>query len=570
MKYLLAISIGPVQEFIAAARRTRDLWFGSYMLSEISKAAAKAIRDQGGRLVFPQPDTDLSPSKEHINVANVIVAEVDADQPGQVAFQARQGAQNRWLQFAEEAYDLVKGIIRDDIWEDQRDDVIEFYAAWVPLSENYQASRRKLMRLLSGRKNCRDFRPARGREGVPKSSLDGQRESVLRDFNVQPLAQTTRRRLRLREGEQLDVVGVVKRVAGGERPYPSVSRIAADPWVRGNEHKDAFKELYGQCDTLPRDVLHRLDSNRFPQFRNFPFEGSAVYVNRHHEWQEEVGDNLAASIAGIRETLSCLPQPLPYLAILLADGDGMGAVISKLRTADENRAFSAVLARFAADVEKIVAGCNGIVVYAGGDDVLAFVPVDKCLECAQNLHDRFTSCLNQYERPTLSVGIAMAHFLENLEDLLEYARMAERSAKHVLGKNALAVHLYKRGGAPVLSASSWTTQPCERLTRYAELIQTRAIPNKLPYDLSRLLKVYQSNNWRQAAFCQRAIQQDVLRVIADKQPLAGRKYLGEVRQVVSSVQSVTDLERFCEELLIARLLAESFQQAGRQPTSVRP
>jgi hypothetical protein len=33
MSYLLAISVGPVQEFIVAARRTRDLWFGSYLLS---------------------------------------------------------------------------------------------------------------------------------------------------------------------------------------------------------------------------------------------------------------------------------------------------------------------------------------------------------------------------------------------------------------------------------------------------------------------------------------------------------------------------------------------------------
>jgi CRISPR-associated protein Cmr2 len=39
--YLLALSIGPVQNFIAAARRTRDLWFGSHVLSEISKAAAR-------------------------------------------------------------------------------------------------------------------------------------------------------------------------------------------------------------------------------------------------------------------------------------------------------------------------------------------------------------------------------------------------------------------------------------------------------------------------------------------------------------------------------------------------
>ena len=41
--WLLAISIGPVQEFIAAARKTRDLWFGSTMLSEVARAAAAEI-----------------------------------------------------------------------------------------------------------------------------------------------------------------------------------------------------------------------------------------------------------------------------------------------------------------------------------------------------------------------------------------------------------------------------------------------------------------------------------------------------------------------------------------------
>ncbi len=43
--HLIALSIGPVQDFIAAARRTRDLWFGSHMLSEIAKAAALAVHN---------------------------------------------------------------------------------------------------------------------------------------------------------------------------------------------------------------------------------------------------------------------------------------------------------------------------------------------------------------------------------------------------------------------------------------------------------------------------------------------------------------------------------------------
>jgi len=40
MKYLLICSIGPVQDFIATARRSRDLWYGSWMLSELAKSAA--------------------------------------------------------------------------------------------------------------------------------------------------------------------------------------------------------------------------------------------------------------------------------------------------------------------------------------------------------------------------------------------------------------------------------------------------------------------------------------------------------------------------------------------------
>jgi CRISPR-associated protein Cmr2 len=40
MSYLFLVNIGPVQDFIASARRSRDLWYGSWLLSELAKAAA--------------------------------------------------------------------------------------------------------------------------------------------------------------------------------------------------------------------------------------------------------------------------------------------------------------------------------------------------------------------------------------------------------------------------------------------------------------------------------------------------------------------------------------------------
>src|SRR5262249_15183835 len=119
--HLLAIAVGPVQEFIAAARRTRDLWFGSHLLSEISRAVAVEVGTTA-RLIFPA-DTQAD------NVANVILAELADADPQTVAASARKAAQARWLQFADAVFRANGGVIREDIWEDQVDDVTEFFAA---------------------------------------------------------------------------------------------------------------------------------------------------------------------------------------------------------------------------------------------------------------------------------------------------------------------------------------------------------------------------------------------------------------------------------------------------------
>jgi len=51
----LIFSLGPVQEFIAAARRTQDLWMGSWILSYLSWKAIESLADEFGPdvIVFP-------------------------------------------------------------------------------------------------------------------------------------------------------------------------------------------------------------------------------------------------------------------------------------------------------------------------------------------------------------------------------------------------------------------------------------------------------------------------------------------------------------------------------------
>ncbi len=62
---LLVFGIGPVQDFIATARRTQDLWMGSYILSYLSWQGMKVIADQFGPDVMLYPSLRGQPLVDH-------------------------------------------------------------------------------------------------------------------------------------------------------------------------------------------------------------------------------------------------------------------------------------------------------------------------------------------------------------------------------------------------------------------------------------------------------------------------------------------------------------------------
>jgi CRISPR-associated protein Cmr2 len=591
--YLLQLSIGPVQEFIAAARRTRDLWFGSLVLSEISKAAARAVRDHGGNLIFPNPEkgSDLAPDSP-FNVANIILAELHGADPRMIARSAREAAELRWHEFADPVLSDCEGAIRADVWQRQVDDVVEFYSAWAPFTRaTYGEKRSRLTRLMAGRKNCRDFQPGHGIERVPKSSLDGLRETVLTEDRLN-WPRRLREGLRVQPGEQLDVVGLVKRRALGKQKFPSVSRVAADPWIRGILSKkgdDVLASLVQTCEGPARDLLTPLDCARLhPDYARFPFEGSAVYRQRHPELVEETSgkgdrEDRVEQLRALSEALRPVErfareaglgaEPDPYLAVLVADGDRMGKALDEIaRLASDNPlkrhgTFSLELARFAGRAADIVRARRGVLVYSGGDDVLAFVPVDQAIACARDLYSAFDQTMRDalqgldVPTPTLSVGVAIAHFLENLEDLLDYGRKAEQDAKK--DRDALAVHLHKRGGAPVRLRKPWKDSPDERLTVMARWFLAGAVSNRTPYELDRLAEVYA--DWPDATVAE-AIQADAARAIDRKRPRNTDSQMTQVRQLLKGrVKGAADLRALAAELVVARHLAVALRQSGENP-----
>lgn len=578
--HLYVLSIGPVQDFIAAARRTRDLWFGSYILSEISKAAAWEIAESGGELIFPalkKGDQDLEPplaerELEAFNVANVILAELpEGKDPKTVNTSAQKAATAKWIEFAEGAKKKAKNVVKDKIWEDQVNDVIEFNAAWVPLGNDYPAARRRCMRLLAGRKSTRDFKPVEKEyPGVPKSSLDGARESVLRE-NLK-LDRILSLQMRLNDGEQLCAVGLTKRLGGNRIPFPSVSRVALDPWIRtiknqGGDAENALTEIGKLCaeeNSFASGTGKRL-------YREFPYDGQICYPSRLQSaknnltkippeilqrslYRDDQG-KLDAIERYLHIILKTAGEPNPYLAILVADGDHMGEAISKITSAEEHRTFSRQLAAFAQKARAIVEDTyNGCMVYSGGDDVLAFLPVDMCLGAARALHEEF----GKNERGlTLSVGIAIGHTRDPLEDLLNYGRAAERAAKKP-DRNGLAVHLHTRsGGAPLKIREQWKPEGQnsmdERLKKWVDMHIQDAVPDKAAYDLLQMAKEY--HGWDPVPGV--LLKNDVRRLLGRKKAERGTQYLSDdtMAALRDGIESAEDLRQRATELVIARRLA---------------
>ncbi len=524
MSHLLAISVGPVQEFIAAARRTADLQAGSRLLIGAAQAAARTIDEAGGVLIFPADAATEGPNK--------VLAEIRDADPAAVAAAAEEAARaflrRAWAQDRDR---IPAGALDEELASNQLDGFLEIYAAWWPLDGDYPAARTAVERLLAGRKTLRDFNPPLSRAGVPKSPLDPSRDCALRSgagFSVPE--NCTQAPLRLKSRETLDAVSLLKRLRG-ESGVPSTSLMAVRWALREMEEKagDAVARLREMAASTSGAL--DLGDLFFPQ-RLDPEELSA------HRLDAGAIDRLreeALAAVGLREAPA-------YYAILWADGDRMGRLIGEQATRARHQDISRALAQFAAEARRLVVEADGHAVYCGGDDVLALLPAGRAIGLSLALMETFRARLEPFgtdrARPRLSAGLAFVHHMEMLNVSLERARAAGRAAKQE--RDSLAVALHPRGGEGMAvalradaAAQAWEEWPAAFRAGLAR---------GLPYELRVLAR-----EWARAAM-------PALRLRAEVERICARKEGGGDRQAPAWVQDAASLESFARLLAIARFL----------------
>jgi CRISPR-associated protein Cmr2 len=486
---LLACTIGPVQSFIATARTTRDLWTGSWLLSHMVEKAIERVRDSGGELIYP-----VSEGESHLFAClpNLLLAQAPAHKAAEIAKAACEGARGAWKTIADQVRAKLRqqwGSGWDDGWDLQTDNFFDI--RWVVLPPDRQRSYKERFihvgKLLAAGKTLRHVEPPEpDSESRPKCMLTGSHaqmgpRSSHADWwkdtaSKQPLCGT-----RVGETERLCAISLVKRfawvpsiqpatrAADTSRRFPDTATIAAIPWLtKAGIEWDRVDGWSGQWLQWSENQLHGIDQVPDERAPSNKVADAIIDARGMHGW------------------------PPIYYAILMLDGDNMGTLVQ--RTADDatdpvgrHTELSKTLAGFASvDVPRIIERHHGTLVYSGGDDVLALLPIRSAVPCARELAGQFSQSL---VGQTASTGIVFAHYKSDLRIALEECRAAEKQAKNA-GKNCLCIRVLKRGGEHASAVLGWSdTEPFLQLEDYfaptTEYPQGQAT-DRWAYELERL------------------------------------------------------------------------------------
>jgi CRISPR-associated protein Cmr2 len=425
-----------------------------------------------------------------------------------------------------------------DIAIAQVTEMMEFFWVSVPCAgregQPYVEARTRAESLLAARKNLHDWQAVTWGDCVPKSSLDGDRESVLHEDlydHIKTMSPSTRDHVRkifgVEGNERLCGIGLLKRIGGNEqnRNFHSTSHIAAIP-LRSHFKKEKVRQAFDLFIEELQDIagkkwlssleMHNKTHGFYGENGRISYDGGIFFENRLLNLLKEYGDFSHANnqkqaskrvVRALEKMLSAMkdpdtqtPQPTPYYGLLLADGDRMGLIIDHQQSFAQHKKLSRALDQFSSQVQKIVKLHEGSLIYAGGDDVLALVPMHQAIPCARALADDFANRLNEFAftenhnviKPTLSVGIAIAHHLALFGQVRTLAKKAEQLAKQ--NRNSLAIIIDKRSGGSRSISGSWTVDLREklpldqRLERWKEIIAQKDVNHGFLYEVESIAR----------------------------------------------------------------------------------
>ncbi len=514
-------TLGPVQGFVAQARRTQDLWSGSFLLSFLSVVAMKEAERQGAKILFPKPDEDFIniltkkniQQNENVPKQGTIPNRFKAKVPSNfVPDKVIQAVQDAWCAIADTVYqsDLKHLEIFQSKHKALWDSQIKYFwdMVWA-LTPDFDDSS-----ILDKRKNWRThFRPIQ--YGTKCMIMEGYQElsCTLRPNSLEQKTfwKSLRKHIKsgktdLKEGEVLCAIAYIKRrfartfkqlsvmmpsgwqLTGWQvsNKVPSVQDIAAAHWIANvmtlaksnpqvkqnliNFYKEAspFNIEKSETNILIECVKHVVNQRDSTLPKIHRLDGTVFFSTELENYPDM--QSLHHALEQLYHSSECISPASPFYAILLMDGDSLGQYMSKPEYQD---LISTALKKFTQKVPSIVLKNNGFLIYSGGDDVLALTPINDALTCANQLRLHYQECFNKTDIVTsLSGAIEYVHIKTPfMKGICDVHPLLDQIAKEQTGRNSLAIRLQKPGN----QTAQWS-QPWERAVE-GDLIVLEEIAN---------------------------------------------------------------------------------------------
>ncbi|EKD51376.1 MAG: hypothetical protein ACD_62C00269G0002 [uncultured bacterium] len=590
---MMVVNLSPVQGFIGKARKLRDYWTGSTLLSWLAFEGLRWVMENLGpdHILYPSPINQPLVNKYldeewkikcldrgHCDVAslpNKIIFLIPLPQANDIAAAITAHIRAAWTKLADNIKNLLVGKLNLD--QQQKNHVATLFETQ---NNNFWDIQWVATKLLE--KSDESF----FKEVLPNCSYDNQ-INLLRVFgNIEKekkyysqgqgiLYSTSHTLLQSALAASKAAKKISKNPEGGEKCHlcgeyqilhdtPHKEGEPAKPYdekaekfwrnIQNTFNNDRYdlndvEKLCSVCFIkrfayrIKEDKEHFLSKvfdspNSFPmtteialhdyfELNNVPKEERKNYANEFHDKDEQhkisAGDSLIRKYKEKPKDHDC------YYAILLMDGDKMGSLINgetlaakwanimhpelarrlnqttfdplyqknwnaiftkhnqRLITPAIHAAISEALGNFSVySVYNIIKKNHGCLVYAGGDDVCAVLPVSKALKAAKEIKNHYvahfnlidpktgniehidldkkwtprpgllTTGMGQGDNISISAGILICHYMENLSHMIERAHhLLDDHAKNKCGRNACAIELKKRSGGSRYFAGKW-------------------------------------------------------------------------------------------------------------------
>jgi len=470
-KALFTLTIGPVKSFVGNGRKMKDLYAGSAILSQLTKAAMDYI-PKDFELIIPVNEESLS------SFPNLLVAKTEDFDEAKHMKMATCLSKHIKEKFNDICDDSLK-LIRDKKalgWaKKQLESFLEIYWVFEPYVGSFDDCKRyaiisqNLFNNLEAVKKIRPFDQTDelwGRKCIlhPEyNALFYRKEAGNIPANLNTAyaldlipdsdAPVPAFEYLIKEKEALSAIAFVKRFYVGSEPsIVSMRDMVFRKRLELTPSRDDWNSWYQKnVGNVPDIGSHQ--QGFISCVINAIYDNYPKQVPLPQEKNKKAIEEADKIVKQIKMDIPEL-ELKSYYALLKFDGDSMGDRYKELADPEEHLRLSKKICKFAREARKMIEKVGGICIFAGGEDVLAALPIEEIWIVLKELHEKFGEIVNLENQKefTFSAGVVISHLMEPLKNVMNQIDEAEAHAKDYKKgnpdheKNAFSVMLMKRGG----------------------------------------------------------------------------------------------------------------------------